>query len=177
MERLATTREVADYLSVHPKSLDRWASRGEGPPYVIVGTNRRYDMDAVREWTQGQTITAGPRFKCSICKKNADKGAHIVVLSAHLAEARESRKRYEKYLAEREGEFFSLDFDMLPEPAPWGIVHDVCDDQLGRVHYAISTERVASWPAFTGTVAHLLEKGWAARDTDMTGLLRKVSGR
>lgn len=44
-QRLATSQEVADYLRVHPRTLNRWANAGTGPPIAktLPGGERRYD--------------------------------------------------------------------------------------------------------------------------------------
>ena len=56
-EALATSKEVAAYLGVHPQSMDRWASKGEGPPYVKLGGIRRYDWNDIRSWVQERKVT------------------------------------------------------------------------------------------------------------------------
>jgi len=55
-ERLLTTQEVAEYLHVHPKSVDRWASRGEGPPFVRLGSVRRYDKADLDAWLEARKV-------------------------------------------------------------------------------------------------------------------------
>ena len=58
-EGLASSAEIAAYLDVKPGTLDAWAYRNEGPPYVKVGRNRRYDWNAVRAWVAQNTVTPG----------------------------------------------------------------------------------------------------------------------
>ena len=57
MEELATSKEVAEYLRVHPQTMDRWASRGGGPTFVKVGGNRRYDWADVKAWVDARKVT------------------------------------------------------------------------------------------------------------------------
>lgn len=56
MEGLATAKQVAEYLGVHPKSVDRWASQGAGPPYVKIEGARRYDWADVRAWIEERKV-------------------------------------------------------------------------------------------------------------------------
>lgn len=53
-ERLLTRAEVADLLQIPVKTLARWASRGEGPPYLRVGRHSRYDAEELRRWLNEQ---------------------------------------------------------------------------------------------------------------------------
>jgi len=56
MEGLATAKEVAEYLNVHPKSMDRWASQGAGPPFTRIEGARRYDWADVRAWVEARKV-------------------------------------------------------------------------------------------------------------------------
>lgn len=56
MEPLATTDEVAKFLAIEPKTLNNWASRGEGPTYVKIGGARRYDMADIRAWVEARKV-------------------------------------------------------------------------------------------------------------------------
>lgn len=56
MERLATSREVAAYLGVHPQTMDAWASKGKGPIYSKIEGRRRYNWADVREWVESQKV-------------------------------------------------------------------------------------------------------------------------
>ena len=56
MEELATAKEVAAYLNVHPKSIDRWASQGAGPPFIRIEGARRYDWNDVRAWVEARKV-------------------------------------------------------------------------------------------------------------------------
>ncbi|QMP84444.1 helix-turn-helix domain-containing protein [Streptomyces phage Dagobah] len=49
-EQLAKSAEVAEYLQVSIKTLERWASKGGGPRYARIGHHRRYDWEDVRSW-------------------------------------------------------------------------------------------------------------------------------
>lgn len=60
-ESLATKEDVAEYLNIHPRTLDKWALAGKGPAYFKVGENRRYDWADVREWLAGRKVTGGVR--------------------------------------------------------------------------------------------------------------------
>lgn len=54
-ERLATTDEVAEYLSKSPKTLRNWRSRSEGPAYTGTGRGVRYRWHDVEAWLTRQT--------------------------------------------------------------------------------------------------------------------------
>lgn len=55
-EPLASKEQVAEYLGVHPKTLDRWAYEGKGPAYVKVELQRRYDWADVRTWVEQRKV-------------------------------------------------------------------------------------------------------------------------
>lgn len=59
MEELATKEEVAAYLRVKPETLDSWASRKQGPPYVKIERARRYSWDDVRAWVEERKVQHG----------------------------------------------------------------------------------------------------------------------
>lgn len=56
-EPLATKEQVAEYLGVHPGTLDRWAGDKEGPAYVKVGLQRRYDWSDVLAWVAERKVS------------------------------------------------------------------------------------------------------------------------
>lgn len=56
MEELATKHQVAAYLKVKPETLDAWASRNQGPPYIKVERSRRYDWADVKAWVKERTV-------------------------------------------------------------------------------------------------------------------------
>lgn len=47
---LAKSADVAEYLQVSIKTLERWAMNGGGPKYARIGRHRRYDWDDVYTW-------------------------------------------------------------------------------------------------------------------------------
>lgn len=47
---LANSPELAEYLGVPVRTLDRWAYRKTGPKYVVVGRHRRYRWSDVEKW-------------------------------------------------------------------------------------------------------------------------------
>lgn len=56
MQGLADKNEVAAYLGVRPKTLDVWASKGQGPPYIKVEYARRYDWADVQAWLEARKV-------------------------------------------------------------------------------------------------------------------------
>ena len=56
MQGLATAKEVAAYLNVHVKSVDRWASTGVGPPFIRVEGARRYRWADVEAYLAERTV-------------------------------------------------------------------------------------------------------------------------
>lgn len=56
MEGLATSREVAEYLKVHPQTMDAWASKGAGPPYIKLDGRRRYEWTDVLAWLEARKV-------------------------------------------------------------------------------------------------------------------------
>ena len=55
---LATSREVAEYLGVPPRTLDNWAYWGTGPRYAKIGRHRRYRWDDVETYVSAQVKDA-----------------------------------------------------------------------------------------------------------------------
>ena len=48
--KLLTTAEVAEILSVPTTTLGQWAYLGHGPAFSKVGKHRRYDPADLEEW-------------------------------------------------------------------------------------------------------------------------------
>lgn len=53
---LATKEQVAEYLNIHTKTLDRWAQYGQGPAYSKIEGQRRYDWDDVVAYVQARKV-------------------------------------------------------------------------------------------------------------------------
>lgn len=53
--------QVCTYLGISPASLDRWADRDAGPPFVRVGPNRirRYPVAELEKWVSEQERGGG----------------------------------------------------------------------------------------------------------------------
>lgn len=49
-EPLITSDELAEFLGIEPGTLDQWASRGGGPPFLKIGRFRKYLPSDVRTW-------------------------------------------------------------------------------------------------------------------------------
>jgi len=47
MKSLLTTKELAEYLNIHPVSLNRKVLKGDIPFYQLSKTNLRFDLDEV----------------------------------------------------------------------------------------------------------------------------------
>ena len=56
---LLDSGSLAEYLRVPIGTLDQWASRGGGPPYLKVGKFRRYHPADEREWLAAQRRIVG----------------------------------------------------------------------------------------------------------------------
>lgn len=61
MTPLADSIAIAEFLGVPLRTLDQWAYRRTGPPFVKVGRHRRYRWEAVHAWLDSQTVTADDR--------------------------------------------------------------------------------------------------------------------
>lgn len=57
MEPLWKDVQLAEYLGVDVKSLERWRREGTGPPFIRAGRQVRYDPQAVRAWLEERTTT------------------------------------------------------------------------------------------------------------------------
>ena len=59
MDRLLTTRELAEVLGLNPQTLRLWRLNGDGPPYVKFGDAKRgrvrYDAVKVEVWLAERT--------------------------------------------------------------------------------------------------------------------------
>lgn len=53
-ERFGRRVEVADYIQVAARTLDDWAYKGIGPPYIRVGGQARYRWADVERWLAAQ---------------------------------------------------------------------------------------------------------------------------
>ncbi len=50
---------AAGIIHVKPETLPAWRHRGEGPPYIKVGSLVRYPDDLLRAWLASRTHTPG----------------------------------------------------------------------------------------------------------------------
>lgn len=51
---LLTTKQAAKALNLHPSTLEKWRWRGEGPPFVKLGTKAvRYTKTALEAFMSG----------------------------------------------------------------------------------------------------------------------------
>ena len=57
---LGNSHDVAAELNIPKATLDQWAYKRIGPPYMKIGRHRRYDMSAVREWAADQLVATRP---------------------------------------------------------------------------------------------------------------------
>ena len=70
---LATTDQVAEYLQISPRTLDRWAYEGTGPDYVLAGQQRRYRWEDVESWLR-RPQPASSRHSSAVTGKRSDPG-------------------------------------------------------------------------------------------------------
>jgi len=62
-----STEEAAEYVGLHPKTMERMARRGEVPAYPISGARRktwRYYRNELDEWLRGRLNSR--RYPCSL---------------------------------------------------------------------------------------------------------------
>ena len=55
---LLKPQEVADWLRIHVRTLQRWRQQGIGPPYVKIGREFRYDENELTTYIDQQTTGA-----------------------------------------------------------------------------------------------------------------------
>ena len=53
---LLTRQEVADFLKVPKQTLDQWAYKGSGPPYLRVGKHALYHENELMEWLETRRV-------------------------------------------------------------------------------------------------------------------------
>ena len=60
MNRLLSSKELAEALGLNPQTLRMWRLTGDGPPYVKFGDSKRarvrYDVERVQEWLAERTV-------------------------------------------------------------------------------------------------------------------------
>ena len=52
-DRLVTTDEAAESLTVSPRTMEKWRVTGNGPPFVRLPRGVRYRVSDLREWVEG----------------------------------------------------------------------------------------------------------------------------
>jgi DNA-binding transcriptional MerR regulator len=52
---LLDSQHVHEYLGVPVGTLNAWAYRGVGPPFIKVGRHRRYRLKDIENWLDRQT--------------------------------------------------------------------------------------------------------------------------
>ena len=55
-KRFLTTEEVAERLSITPRTVHRWRAERCGPPYARFGKSVRYDVDELEKWIAEATV-------------------------------------------------------------------------------------------------------------------------
>lgn len=56
LEDMLTTRQLADTLSVSPRTLDNWRSTSRGPTYFRIEGTVRYRMSDVNAWLDNSKV-------------------------------------------------------------------------------------------------------------------------
>ena len=60
-EKFFTTQEVARFLRVTVRTLERWRSEGEGPPIITMGGLIRYRSDDLDAWIEANRTAGSAR--------------------------------------------------------------------------------------------------------------------
>jgi len=55
-EQLLTAEQVAEWLQISPRSLERWRDARKGPQFRKIGGLIRYTRKDVELWIDGQTV-------------------------------------------------------------------------------------------------------------------------
>ncbi len=55
-DRLLTTQDAANYLSIKVQTLSLWRSHGKGPSYIKLGGVVRYEMEVIRNYLQKRRV-------------------------------------------------------------------------------------------------------------------------
>ena len=187
MKGLATTREIAEYLNVKTQTLDAWASQGRGPAYSKIEGTRRYEWSDVRTWVDNRKKNRPverPTLICQVCRTTVSQDGYLGVSCAAVAEARNGQRKHDAYFAQKTAERGEIagrmiegdEWDLIPQPARWYILHRTCDPRPDSGDYQYGIERVDTFPKFLDFLAHVNEKGWVRNHTDLTRLIRRVTG-
>jgi excisionase family DNA binding protein len=73
--RLLTTREIAEVLSVSPETVLRWTRRGELPAIRLPGGALRYRRDEIEDWLAAHSTTVADRERPSVQAAGAVRAA------------------------------------------------------------------------------------------------------
>ena len=93
METLLTEAEAAKLLGISQRTLEKWRSRGQGPPFARIGKAVRYPSQALENWVQGQLQFPAPAPRITMEAQGAAKGArHFPVRSLNPRLGRHRRK-------------------------------------------------------------------------------------
>lgn len=55
--RLWDTEDVAQFVGVSARTVQRWRATDTGPKYIVAGRSIRYIPGSVRRWVEGQVVT------------------------------------------------------------------------------------------------------------------------
>lgn len=50
--RLWSTEDVAEFVGVSPRTVERWRAGDAGPRYIVAGRSIRYIPGSVRQWVE-----------------------------------------------------------------------------------------------------------------------------
>ena len=63
MEKLLTTKEVAESFGIAPNTMEIWRIRGEGPRFVKCGRYVRYRRNDVEDYIESRTVSSTTRVQ------------------------------------------------------------------------------------------------------------------
>ncbi len=55
---LLTAKQVAEHIQRPERTLERWRSSGEGPPFVRLGRRVAYRLQDLERWVAGRTFAS-----------------------------------------------------------------------------------------------------------------------
>jgi hypothetical protein len=57
-DRLISRKQLSEWLDITPDRLSVWAKLGQGPPSIRIGRKRAYQVGAVLDWLEKQSVSA-----------------------------------------------------------------------------------------------------------------------
>ena len=62
MDKLLSTREAAEVLSIKPNTLEIWRVQGKGPKFLKIGRSVKYRMERLKEYLNQHEVSSTSEY-------------------------------------------------------------------------------------------------------------------